>query len=135
MSGASTDHSRPSIPTSSTGATGSAAGRPQALALDFQRLPCPACDHAEGNAGLVPRGLAGLPEIEIDLCAACGGAWLDQGELEHARQAARRLGMERRRLAAEHRRNERDKGRASADEQAGGLVDSLLEAWKGIRRG
>jgi len=109
--------------------------RPQGLAMDFRRLDCPACGHAEGDAGLVPRGLKGVANLEIDICASCGGAWLDRGELEHARKAARQLGDERRRLAEQHRRHEREAGRVPADERATGFLDSLVEAWQNIRNG
>lgn len=107
--------------------------RPQALPLDFRRLDCPACGNAEDNAGLVPRGLRGVEGLEIEVCADCGGAWLDRGELERARQTARRLGDERRRLAAEHRQREREAGRVPEDERATGFLDSLVEAWQKIR--
>lgn len=107
--------------------------RPQGLALDFRRPDCPACGTAEGAAGLVPRGLKGVPNLEIDVCASCGGAWLDRGELEHARVAARRLGEERRRLAAEHRQREREAGRVPESDRATGFLDSLVEAWQKIR--
>lgn len=109
--------------------------RPQALALDFRRLDCPACGHSEDTAGLVPRGLQGVPGLELDICGGCGGAWLDRGELEHARQAARLLGDERRRLADQHRQREREAGRVPADERATGFLDSLVEAWQNIRNG
>jgi Zn-finger nucleic acid-binding protein len=104
--------------------------RPQALSLDFRRSPCPACGHAEGKSGLVPRGLRGGGELEIDVCEACGGAWLDAGELEHARAAARLLGEERRRLAQQHREREQERGRRAPAEQEQGLLESLVEAWQ-----
>ena len=104
--------------------------RPQGLSLDFQRLPCPACGHAEGRSGLVPRGLRGAGELEIDVCESCGGAWLDAGELEHARAAARLLGQERRRLAQQHLQNQRERGRPEPEQQQQGLLDSLVEAWQ-----
>lgn len=107
--------------------------RPQGLPMDFRRSDCPACGHAEDDAGLVPRGLAGLDELEIDICGACGGAWLDRGELEHARQAARRLGEERRRLAAENDQREREAGRVPEGERATSFLDSLIEAWQRLR--
>ena len=109
--------------------------RPRGLALDFTRLDCPACGHAEDTAGLVPRGLRGIEGLEIDVCASCGGAWLDRGELEHARKAARQLGGERRRLAAEHRTAERAAGRVAESERATSFFDSLVEAWQNIRNG
>ena len=109
--------------------------RPQGLAMDFRRLDCPACGHAEGDAGLVPRGLKGIADLEIDICASCGGAWLDRGELENARKAARQLGEERRRLADQDRRREREAGRVPADERDSSFLDSLVEAWQNIRNG
>jgi Zn-finger nucleic acid-binding protein len=104
--------------------------RPQVLALDFRRLDCPACGHSDDKAGLVPRGLKGIDELEIDICGDGGGAWLDRGELKHARQAARLLGDERRRLAAEHRQREREAGRLPEGDQRTGFLDALVDAWQ-----
>ena len=111
--------------------------RPLSVPLDFRRPPCPACGPENEEAGLMPRGLRGGGELEIDLCASCGGAWLDAGELEHARVAARLLGEERRRLAAEHEERECAAGRRPPSEPEQRLLDSLVEAWHRLlgRRG
>jgi Zn-finger nucleic acid-binding protein len=55
-----------------------------------QARPCPACsvnrDHAFAGPSLAPRRFAGDRAVEVGVCPACEGFWLNDASLDRVRQ-------------------------------------------------
>lgn len=114
------------------------ASRPAGVRLEFVAPPCPACSTGEvpdgvERPGLVPRGLEGMPGIEIDVCGRCGGAWLDGGELNRVREQVERLRREaqRRQDSAPAREDARPRRAALAREESAAMsfLQALRDTW------
>jgi Zn-finger nucleic acid-binding protein len=118
--------------------------RPPSIAMDFRRPDCPACSAGSGQAvrgpespGLRPMGIEGLAGLEIDVCTACGGAWLDGGELKILQEQVVVLHEKDRREEAEAAAQPKRKvhaGYARTPEETMSFLEALKDTWKNLLR-
>lgn len=99
--------------------------------------PCPACEMNGAPRPLQPRGIEGVPGLEIDVCAHCGGAWLDGGELPALRKA-----LAGRSVRSEPRRDRPGAGQepkraaahARSEEETFTFLEALRHTWTTLFR-
>ena len=105
----------------------------RAVLVRDSRLRCPAEHPGDGDGPAPTLRLYRVGDVEVDLCPACGGVWLDEGEGEAVAEAARAMAREAR-AAEERRAQTHAQVLAEAREEKGGsFLTLIVEAMRTAR--